>query len=133
VAELSEDEALARRYIALASARDYEAFAELLDPEVVWYGTRGGIDAERVVRGPDEYLAYMREVLGTFERYEFEVAEAFEIDGGVLLFLRERGEGRDGVAVESETAIALWMRDGRVHRVQGYLDREEGRRENGLN
>ena len=61
-----EDETLARRFIALASAGDYGAFAELLDPDVVWYGTRGGMDAQRVVRGPDTYLAYMREVLGTF-------------------------------------------------------------------
>ena len=71
------DETLARRFMALASARNYTALAELLDPDVVWYGTRGGIDAARVVRGPDAYLAYMREVLGTFERYEFEVEETF--------------------------------------------------------
>ena len=127
-----EDETLARRFIALASARDYRPFAELLDPDVVWYGTRGGIDAERVVRGTDAYLAYMREVLGVFERYEFEVEEAFEVDGGVLLFLWERGGGRDGVEVESRTAMALGIRDGMVHRVQGYLDRDEARRDSGL-
>jgi ketosteroid isomerase-like protein len=132
VAKPSGDEELARRYIALASARDYEAFADLLDPEVVWHGTRGGVDAERVVRGPEAYLAYMREVLGTFERYEFEVEQAFGFDEGVLLFLREHGEGRDGVVVESETAIALWIRGGRVHRVQGYLDRDEALREHGV-
>ena len=38
------------------------------------------MDAERVVRGPDAYLAYMREVLGTFERYEFEVEETFRVE-----------------------------------------------------
>ena len=129
MAEPSENLALARRFIAMASAGDYEAFADLLDPDVVWYGTRGGMDAERVVRGPEEYLAYMREVLGTFDRYEFEVEEAFEFEGGVLVFLREHGEGRDGMVVESETAMALWMRDGKVHRVQGYMDRDEARRE----
>ena len=83
-----EDETLARRFIALASARDYRV-AELLDPDVGWYGTRGGMDAERVVRGPDAYLDYMREVLGTFERYEFEVEETFRIEGGVLAYLWE--------------------------------------------
>jgi ketosteroid isomerase-like protein len=127
-----EDETLARRFIALASARDYRAFAELLDPDVVWYGTRGGIDAERVVRGPDAYLAYMREVLGTFERYEFEVEETFRFEGGVLVYLWERGEGRDGIELESRTAIALGIRDGLVHRVQGYVDRDDARRESGL-
>jgi ketosteroid isomerase-like protein len=84
-----ENETLARRFMALASARDYTAVAELLDPDVVWYGTRGGIDAERIVRGPDAYLAYMREVLGTFERYEFEVEETFRFEGGVLVYLWE--------------------------------------------
>ena len=132
MAEPSEDEALARRFLALASARDYAAFAVLLDPDVVWYGTRGGMDAERVFRGPDAYLAYMREVLETFERYEFEVEETFEFQGGVLAFLWERGEGRDGVEVESRTAIVLWIRDGLVHQVRGYLDRDEARRDTGL-
>ena len=132
VVEPIEDETLARRFIALASARDYGAFAELLDPDVVWSGTRGGMDAERVVRGPDAYLAYMREVLGTFERYEFEVEETFRFEGGVLVYLWERGEGRDGIQLESRTAIALEIRDGLVHRVQGYVDRDEARRESGL-
>ncbi len=127
-----EDETLARRFIALASAQDYTALAELLDPDVVWYGTRGGIDAERVVRGPDAYLAYMREVLGTFERYEFNVEEAFRFEGGVLVYLWERSEGRGGVELESRTAMALGIRGGLVHRVQGYVDRNEARRESGL-
>jgi ketosteroid isomerase-like protein len=127
-----ENETLARRFMALASARDYTAVAELLDPDVVWYGTRGGIDAERIVRGPDAYLAYMREVLGTFERYEFEVEETFRFEGGVLVYLWERGEGRDGVELESRTAMALEIRDGLVHRVQGYIDRDEARRESGV-
>ena len=126
-----EDETLARRFIALASARDYRV-AELLDPDVGWYGTRGGMDAERVVRGPDAYLDYMREVLGTFERYEFEVEETFRIEGGVLAYLWEGGEGRDGIELESRTAIALGIRDGLVHRVRGYVDRNEARRESGL-
>ena len=130
--ESLDDETLARRFIALASARDYTALAELLDPDVVWYGTRGGIDAERVIRGPDAYLAYMREVLGVFERYEFEVEASFPFEGGVLFYLVEHGEGRDGVELESRTAIALGIRDGLVHRVQGYIDRGEARRESGL-
>ena len=132
VVEPLEDQTLARRFIALASARDYRAVAELLDPDVVWYGTRGGMDAERVVRGPDAYLAYMREVLGTFERYVFEVEETFRFEGGVLVYLWERGEGRDGIELESRTAIALEIRDGLVHRVQGYVDRNQARRESGL-
>ena len=132
LAEPSENETLARRFMALSSARDYAGVAELLDPDVVWYGTRGGIDAERIARGPDAYLAYMREVLGTFERYEFEVEEAFRFEGGVLVYLWEHGEGRDGVKLESRTAMALGIRDGLVHRVQGYIDRDEARRETGV-
>ncbi len=118
--------------MALASARDYAAFSEALHPDVVWYGTRGGMDAERVIRGPDAYLEYMREILGTLERYEFEVEEAFEIEDGILVYLHETGVGRGGIELDSRTAMALGIEDGRVRRVQGYLDRDEARRDCGL-
>ena len=50
----------------------------------------------------------------------------------MLVYLWERGEGRDGIELESRTAITLGIRDGLVHRVQGYVDRNEARRGSGL-
>jgi hypothetical protein len=36
--------------------------ADSLDPDVVWFGTRGGLDEGQVLRGPDAWLEYMREI-----------------------------------------------------------------------
>jgi hypothetical protein len=50
----------------------------------------------------------------------------------MLVYLWERGEGRDGIELASPTAIAHGIRDSLVHRVQGSVDRNEARRESGL-
>jgi len=46
-------EAVVRRLVELMPAGRAEEVGNLLDPDVVWLGSRGGLDANRVVRGID--------------------------------------------------------------------------------
>jgi ketosteroid isomerase-like protein len=117
--------AVARKLFELAAEGDTESILELLDPEVVWLGTRGGLDANRVSRGPDAFVAYMQEIEQTWEDFEVEVQRVIEADETVVVFLRETARGRGALDVESETAVVLKVRGGRIVEARGYLDHDE--------
>ncbi|OLE37114.1 MAG: hypothetical protein AUG48_05245 [Actinobacteria bacterium 13_1_20CM_3_68_9] len=113
--------------------RIYEAFVrsdsdqptELFDPAVELHGTVGGLSEGSVAHG----LERIRQV---FEQWDDEAwdesrlqPERF-IDGGdrVVVFQHEFRRGRgSGVEVETDTAVVFELRDGRVIRIQGYMDR----------
>jgi pyruvate/2-oxoglutarate dehydrogenase complex dihydrolipoamide dehydrogenase (E3) component len=46
-----------RELAGAINADDVQGLARLLDPEVVQYGTRGGVDQGRVIRGREAVLA----------------------------------------------------------------------------
>jgi len=113
--------------------RIYEAFlrgdsdgpAQLFDPEVELHGTVGGLSEGSVARG-------LQQIRRVFEEWDTEAwdesrleAEGF-IDAGdrVVMLQHElrRGKG-SGVEVESDTAVVFELCDGRVTRIQGYMDR----------
>jgi ketosteroid isomerase-like protein len=113
--------------------RSYEAFlrsewdqaAQLLDPDVELHGTVGGLSEGSVARG----LQQIRQV------FQQEDSEAWDesrleperfIDGGdrVVVLQHEFRRGRgSGVELETDTAVVFEVRDGRVIRIQGYMDR----------
>jgi ketosteroid isomerase-like protein len=113
--------------------RIYEAFlrgdqdqpVQLFDPEVELHGTVGGLSEGSVARG-------LQQIRRAFEEWDTEAwdesrleAEKF-IDAGdrVVMLQHEfrRGKG-SGVEVEIDTAVVFELRDGRVTRMQGYMDR----------
>jgi ketosteroid isomerase-like protein len=99
--------------------------AELFDPDVELHGTVGGLSEGSVARG-------LQRIRQEFEQWD---AEAWDesrleperfIDGGnrvvVLQHEFRRGKG-SGVELETDTAVVFEVRDGRVTRIQGYMDR----------
>ncbi len=119
----------ARFFELVVSSRDSAAISELVDPEAVWYGTRGGLDQDRVVRGPAQWLEYIGEIQGTWEGLEIEVERAIEVGDRVVALTRETARTRDGaLEVRSETAVVLRIREGRIVEARGYLDRDEALR-----
>ena len=56
------------RFLDLVVAQDTAAMADMLDPEVVWFGTHGGLDESQVLRGPAAVLEYMLEIQEPWER-----------------------------------------------------------------
>jgi ketosteroid isomerase-like protein len=130
----SEAVAIVRAFFELGASGDFTRMADSLDPDVVWFGTRGGLDEGQVVRGPDAWLGYMEEIQDPWKRFDVEVERI--IDGGdtVVVFMCETAEARHGgLEVQNDTAVIIKVRQQRIVEMTGYLDRDEALRAAGLN
>jgi ketosteroid isomerase-like protein len=122
-----------RELAAAINADDVQALARLLDPEVVQYGTRGGVDQGRIVRGREALLAYWDEVSEAWESQTFEPEQVIEGDGVVVALWHETAQIRDSdLEVESSTASLIKVRDGKVVELRGYMDPDEALRVAGV-
>ena len=119
-----ENVEIVKRSYEAFNRRDWDRASELLDPDVELHGTIGGLEEDVVVRGPD----------GIRQRFEIEDNEIWDehriepqefIDAGdqVVVFQREYQRGKSGVELVIDTASILDLRDGRIVRMQGYMDR----------
>ena len=104
---------------------DREKTAQLVDPEVEFHGTVGGLQEGQTAHGQSQIdQTFEAEDLEAWEERRLE-AEGF-IDAGdnvvVLLHEYRRGKG-SGVELETDTAVVVAVREGRVVRIQGYMDR----------
>jgi ketosteroid isomerase-like protein len=105
-------------------AADWEQAAQLVDPEVEGYGTVGGLGEGRVYRGLAQIIdEFENEDLEAWEERRLEPQEFIDAGENVVMLLHEyrRGKG-SGVPLESDTATVFSVRDGRVVRIQGYMD-----------
>ena len=116
--------AVVERFFELFADGDKEGIRELVDPDVVWLGTHGGLDARRVIRGSDALLAAIDEAENAWEEFGVEVERLIEVDPIVVAFIRETARGRTAIEVEGETAMVFKIRDERVVEGRGYLDRD---------
>ena len=108
------------------NADDTERMAATAHPDVVQYGTRGGIDQDRVVRGREAVMEYWDEVAGAWESLRFEPERLIERGDLVVAFWRETARSRHSdLEVESQTATVFRVRDGLIVEMTGYLDRDE--------
>jgi ketosteroid isomerase-like protein len=123
----SEALAVVRTFFDLAAAGDFARLADLLDPDVVFLGTRGGLDEKRVLSGPDAVVEYLRdEISDPWERYEVEAERLIDVGAMVVVFLRETGQPRHGdLEMHSDTAMIFKVRQQKIVEATGYLDREE--------
>ena len=105
---------------------DLGAASKLLDPAVVLYGTRGGLDEKQVLIGPRAFLGYMSDVEEQWERFDFEVERLIDAEEAVVVFLLEKGRsGRGEIELVRETAMVFKVNEGKVLEARGYLDRDE--------
>ena len=129
----SEAQAVVRAFFDLIAAGDFARFPESLDPEAVWFGTRGGLDEGQVLRGPDAWIEYMREIEETWKRLDVEVERLTEVGDTVVVFLRESARARHGdLEVQNDTAMIIKVRQQKIIEATGYLDRDEALRAAGL-
>ena len=105
-------------------AGDTDAVRELLDPDVEFRGTVGGLEEGRVARGLQQFRQVEEDDLEAWDERRFEPEKFIDAGDCVVVLQREyrRGKG-SGVELELETAIVFGMRAGRVVRIQGYMDR----------
>jgi len=109
------------------------ALLDLLDPEVEWHGTIGGLAEGVVARGREEAARFMLEDSQEWEELIFEPMELIDTGDAVVVLQHERRRGRQsGVELEADTAAVVRLRDGRVWRCQGYMDQAQALRSVGL-
>jgi ketosteroid isomerase-like protein len=104
---------------------DEEKTAQLLDPEVEFHGTVGGLQEGQIAHGQSEIdQTFESEDLEAWEERRLEPEEFIDAGDDVVVLLHEyrRGKG-SGVELETETAVVVAVSGGRVVRIQGYMDR----------
>ena len=106
-------------------AGDLEKTRRLLDPEVEFHGTVGGLEEGRVAHGfPQIVQTFEDEDLEAWEERRLEAEEFIDAGDDVVVLLHEYRRGRgSGVEVEADTAFVCAVRGGRIVRMQGYMDR----------
>jgi ketosteroid isomerase-like protein len=105
--------------------RDWEKTAQLVDPEVEFHGTVGGLEEGRVARGlPQAIQTFEDEDLEAWDERRLEAEEFIDAGDDVIVLLHEFRRGRgSGIELETDTAVVCAVSAGRVVRIQGYMDR----------
>jgi ketosteroid isomerase-like protein len=117
-------EIVRRAFDAAVREWDRTAAERVLDPAVEFHGTIGGIREGLVLRGLDELERDLhQEELEVWEERRFEAEKFIDRGDRVVVLMHEfrRGKG-SGIEVEVDTAVVFDVGNGRVVRIQGYLD-----------
>jgi ketosteroid isomerase-like protein len=107
--------------------QDSKPATELIDPSVEMHGTVGGLWEGRVARGlPEIAKSFEAEDLEVWEERRLDPQRFLPFNDLVVVLMHEyrRGKG-SGIEVETDTAVVFTVREGRVIRVQAYMDQAE--------
>jgi ketosteroid isomerase-like protein len=104
---------------------DRERAAQLIDPEVEFHGTVGGLQEGQIARGRSQIdEQFEQEDLEAWEERRLEAEEYIDAGDDVVVLLNEYRRGRgSGVELNAKTALVVAVSGGRVVRIQGYMDR----------
>jgi ketosteroid isomerase-like protein len=118
-----ENVEIVRRASEFLGGRDWEAMADLVDPDVEVRGTIGGLEEDYVSRGVDPIRQRIQaEDDEIWDEHRFEPLRFIDAGERVVVIHREyqRGKG-SGVEIEIDTATVFDVRDGRIVRIQPYM------------
>lgn len=123
-----------RDFVEAGLRQDWKRARTLLDPNVEMHGTVGGLEEGRVTHGfPEMLREFESEDLEAWEERRLEPEEFLHVDDLVVVRLHEYRRGRgSGVELENDTAVVFTVRDGRIVRIQGYMDQDAARKAAGL-
>jgi ketosteroid isomerase-like protein len=117
-------------YAAFNEARALDS--ELFDPEVEWHNAPE-LPGATVHRGLDAMRADIDEQMEAWEERHFDPVELMDAGEHVIVFLNLDAKGKSsGVPVHIELAHVLTFRDGKVVRVQAFIDRDQALRAAGM-
>ena len=104
-------------------------------PESAWqlaadaemHGTIGGLTEGGIWRGPEQIReALEHEDSEAWDERRLEAEEYIDAGEGVIVLFHEFRRGRrSGVETHVDSAVVYELRDDRVVRIQGYMDRAE--------
>src|SRR3954471_21145780 len=89
-----ENVEIVRRFSDCWQRRDWEAIAELADPQVEQHGAVGGLDEGRVLRGFSQIRQDYESVEQSWEEHRVEPQELVDAGDRVVLFLPEFQRGK---------------------------------------
>jgi ketosteroid isomerase-like protein len=122
----SEAIALVRRFFELTAGDDPAPVVEVLHPDVVWLGAKGGLDEEQVLRGHDAVLEYLQEIREPWRHFEVELERFVEAGDTVVVLSREKAQSRQGgPEMHNDIASMFRVRNGKIVWMRGYLDQDE--------
>jgi ketosteroid isomerase-like protein len=121
-----ENVQLVRDFVEAGQREDWKRVEELISPDVEMLGTVGGLGEGQVCSGlcemKDEYETVDLEA---WEERRLEPQKFLHLNDLVVVLLHEYRRGRgSGVELESDTAAVFEVRDGRIARIQGYMDQD---------
>ena len=104
-----------------------------LAPDIELHGTVGGLTEGSVWRGPEQVRDFFEQDSEAWHERRLDTEQFIDAGDCVAVLLHEfrRGKG-SGVEMETDTAMVYEVRDGRVVRIQGYMDRDEALEAAGL-
>jgi len=125
---------IVRSFVAAGLRLDWKRAEEFLDPDVEMLGTVGGLEDGRVSHGLAEMIHSFETVDSeAWEERRLEPTEFLHVDDLVVVLLHEHRRGRgSGVELDADTAVIFTVRDGRIARMQGYMDQDAARKAAGL-
>ena len=131
---MSENVEIVREALEALLERDEGTIGRLVDPELEFHGTVGGLQEGEVARGRAEIeRVFENEDLAAWEVRRLDPEEFIDAGDSVVVLIHEYRRGRgSGIEVEAETAMVLKVRKRRVVRMQGYMDRGRALRAVGL-
>ncbi len=129
-----ENVAVVRDAFEAFAEQAWERMAQLTDAEVELHGTVGGLEEGRTAHGLTEIIeVFDADDLEEWEERRLEPEEFIDAGDNVVVLMHEYRRGRgSGVEVESDTAVVFAVRDGRVVRIQGYMNQSEALKAAGL-
>jgi ketosteroid isomerase-like protein len=120
----SDNVEIVRRFGECWERGDWDAMVELVDPRVEQHGTVGGLEQGRVSRGVTEIRRDYESAEEMWDEHRIEIQQLIDAGDRVVIFQREYQRGRSsGVEVVLDAAVLVDLRDGRIVRVQGFMDR----------
>lgn len=120
-----ENVEIVRRFAECWERSDWDGMKELTDPDVEMHATVGGVEEGGVRRGVDEIQQDYETVEETWDEHRIELEKVIDAGDRVVIFHREHQRGRSsGIELEIEAAVLVDLRDGRIVRIQGYMDRD---------
>ncbi len=128
---------IARRYLEGYRGQTPQEMADHIDafwdPDGDYYPVRK-FPESRPCHGIDEISRFNAEYRAAWERYELEVKELIPVgDDRVLLRASVSAEGREsGLKLEGDLYHCVWLRNGRLLRVEDHLTRAGALRALGL-
>jgi ketosteroid isomerase-like protein len=114
-------------------AGQIERALELLDEDVEWRGTVGGLDEGRIYRGHKEVIAAFMETYEAWDQHSLDPTDFIDAGDQVVVFWHEVGRGKEsGALVETDTGVIYTVKDGSVVLVRGFIDRSKALEAAGL-